>query len=248
MRWDALLHLTVSSLTGMRESRDELRSMNKKKPADKGTQSTTQRAYIALREAIITGAIAPGEKLKVETLKSTLETGASPVREALSLLTSDQLVERRDQRGFRVAVANKNQFEEILSLRCKLEDLALRASIETAGQEWEEQLVLSHHHMSKAYAEPLDVFEAHHRAFHMALLSACGSPILLRFCEQLYDLNIRYRYLVVKSEGYADRDVAGEHQAILDAAIKGDVEKASQQLTQHYSKTGSYLAELIEFT
>ena len=108
--------------------------------------------------------------------------------------------------------------------------------------------MLSHHHMTKAYSQPHDVFEQHHKAFHMALISACGSPILLRFCDQLYDLNIRYRYLAEKTEGYEKRDVAGEHQAILDAAINGDVEKASAQLTSHYSKTGSYLAELIEFT
>ena len=222
--------------------------MSKKNAMDTGTQSTTQRAYLALREAIITGEIAPGEKLKVETLKSTLETGASPLREALSLLTSNQLVERRDQRGFRVALASRKQFEEILSLRCKLEDLALRASVESGGREWEEQVVLSHHHMSKAYSEPLAVFEEYHKAFHMALIAACDSPILLRFCEQLYDLNIRYRYLALKNESYAKRDVAGEHQAILDAAIGGDVEIASTQLSAHYNKTGVYLAELIEFT
>jgi len=61
---------------------------------------------LTLRDAIITGEIAPGEKLKVESLKTTLSMGTSPVREALSLLTSDQLVERRDQRGFRAAQAN----------------------------------------------------------------------------------------------------------------------------------------------
>lgn len=222
--------------------------MSKKAPTDQGTQSTTQRAYLALREAIITGEIAPGEKLKVETLKSTLETGASPVREALSLLTSNQLVERRDQRGFRVALASRKQFEEILSLRCQLEDLALRASVEAGGREWEEQLVLSHHHMTKAYAEPPAVFEEYHRAFHMALLAACDSPILLRFCEQLYDLNIRYRYLALKNERYAKRDVAGEHKSILDAAISGDVENTSTELVAHYKKTGGYLAELIELS
>jgi len=222
--------------------------MNKNNGVETQNQSTTQRAYIALREAIITGEIAPGEKLKVETLKSTLDTGASPVREALSLLTSNQLVERRDQRGFRVALASRKQFEEVLSLRCKLEDLALRASIEAGEQEWEEQLVLSHHHMEKSQSESFSVFEERHKAFHMALLSACDSPILLRFCEQLYDLNVRYRYLAVKSDGYATRDVAGEHRAILDAAIAGDVELASSELISHYRNTGAFLAELIEST
>lgn len=222
--------------------------MSKKSVDETRNQSTTQRAYIALRDAIITGEIPPGEKLKVETLKATLDTGASPVREALSLLTSNQLVERRDQRGFRVALASRNQFEEILSLRCKLEDIALRTSVESGSPEWEEKLVLAHHHMEKSHAEPLGIFEERHKAYHMALLSGCVSPILLRFCEQLYDLNIRYRYLAIKSNGYAKRDVAGEHRAILDAAIKGDVELASSQLISHYRNTGAYLSELIELS
>jgi len=219
--------------------------MNKKNDSQTSTESTTQRAYFALREAIITGEIPPGEKLKVETLKNSLDTGASPVREALSLLTSDQLVERRDQRGFRVAIASKKQFKEILNLRCKLEDLALRSSVESGDQEWEETLVLSHHHMAKARTQSSADFESHHRAFHLALLAACDSPILLRFCEQLYDLNIRYRNLALKSEGYANRDVAGEHQKILDAAIERDVEAVSSELAAHYRKTGAYVAELI---
>lgn len=222
--------------------------MTKKNSSDTTTESTTQRTYFALREAIITGEIPPGEKLKVETLKTTLATGASPLREALSLLTSDQLVERRDQRGFRVAVVSRKQFDEILNLRCKIEDLALRSSVAAGGQDWEDTLVLSHHHMLKAQSESLTEFETRHRAFHMALLAACDSPILLRFCEQLYDLNIRYRYLAVKSEGYASRDIAGEHQDILDAAVKRDVEQSSSLLIAHYEKTGAYLSGLIELT
>ena len=88
--------------------------MDKPVKPQRSTQSSTQRAYHDLRNAIITGTIPPGERLKVETLKDTLSTGASPVREALSLLTSDQLVERIDQRGFRVARASREQFQEIL--------------------------------------------------------------------------------------------------------------------------------------
>ena len=83
--------------------------------------SITQRVYSDLRDLIVTGQVGPGEKLKVETLKARLDAGASPIREALSLLTSDHLVERLDQRGFRVAKANGSEFAEILKLRCALE-------------------------------------------------------------------------------------------------------------------------------
>ncbi len=208
-------------------------------------QSTTQRAYLALRDAILSGEIAPGERLKVETLKSTYATGASPVREALSLLTSDQLVERRDQRGFRVAQASKEQFEEILNLRCKLEDLALQTSLMKATKEWEDRLVLAHHHMSRAYNAPAKEFEEHHKAFHMALISACESPILLRFCDQLYSLNVRYRNFAGKSKGYAKRDVAEEHNEIFQAAVDRDTTRASELLASHYRITGNYLVDLL---
>lgn len=219
--------------------------MDKKVEPDTAATSTTQRAYTALRDAIITGEIAPGEKLKVESLKNTLSIGTSPVREALSLLTSDQLVERRDQRGFRVAQASEEQFEEILNLRCKLEDLALRASITQGDQVWEDNLVLAHHHMARAYEQPANVLEPHHKNFHMALIDACNSPILLRFCDQLYSLNIRYRNFASKSDGYAKRKVAAEHQDILTAAVNRDIEKASELLTSHYRTTGNYLVGLL---
>lgn len=219
--------------------------INKKDELTPAAQSTTQRAYLALRDAILSGEIAPGEKLKVETLKTTYSTGASPVREALSLLTSDQLVERRDQRGFRVAQASKDQFEEILNLRCKLEDLALRTSLERGSKEWENRLVLAHHHMCRVYQEPASVFEEQHKGFHMALISACDSPILLRFCDQLYSLNVRYRNLAGKTEGYEKRDVAEEHNDIFQAAIDRDADRASELLASHYRMTGNYLVDLL---
>lgn len=219
--------------------------MNKTVIENPSTQSSTQRAYFALRNDIIFGRISPGERLKIDTLKETLDTGASPVREALSLLTSDQLVDRIDQRGFRVAQTSREQFQEILDLRCNLEDLAVRDSLKHATPEWEDALVLSHHHMSRARRKDQETFEECHKAFHMALLAACHSPILLRFCSQLYDLNVRYRYLAGQSKGYARRDVDAEHQAILDAAVERDTDTVSARLMEHYRNTGAFLAEQI---
>ena len=168
------------------------------------------------------------------------------MREALSLLTSDQLVDRLDQRGFRVATTSRAQFQEILNLRCNLEDLALKDSLDHATEAWEDELVLAHHHMNKADRQDIDTFETLHKHFHMALLSACNSPILLRICGQLYDLNVRYRFLAGRSKSYARRDVEAEHQAILDAAVRRDVEAASASLLDHYRKTGAFLAEQID--
>jgi DNA-binding GntR family transcriptional regulator len=195
---------------------------------------------------ILTGALPAGQKLKIEQLRGMLNTGASPVREALSLLTSDMLVERIDQRGFRAAPASKENFEEILALRCTLEDLALRQSVANATPDWEERLVLTHHHMKRASGLDTKVFEEAHKAFHMALLANSKSPMLERFCAQLYDLNIRYRYLAAKSPTYQSRDVSAEHEDILDAAIQRDKDRASACLLSHYRLTGDYLSRELD--
>ncbi len=208
-------------------------------------RSATHRAYLALRKMIVTGTLKPGEKLKIDGLRKRLDTGASPIREALSLLTSDNLVERIDQRGFRTAEISKANFEEILLLRCQLEDLALRESIVNATDEWEELIVLAHHRMNRAKGKDPDLFEDLHKAFHMALLESAASPILLKFCSQLYDLNIRYRYLAGSALDYQRRDVGDEHTGILNAAVARDADTASERLLNHYRMTGAFLSGLL---
>ncbi|MEM7198016.1 MAG: GntR family transcriptional regulator, partial [Pseudomonadota bacterium] len=202
--------------------------------------------YMALRDMIVVGHLQPGEKLKISGLQKRLHTGASPIREALSLLTSDSLVERIDQRGFRAAPINLANFQEILVLRCTLDDIALRASINNRSDAWEEQVILSHHRMTRAKAQASDAFERLHRLFHMTLLANCDSPILLKFCTQLYDLNIRYRHLASRALHYKHRDVADEHAQIRDAVISGDADLASQNLLHHYRATGTFLGEALQ--
>lgn len=208
--------------------------------------SSTQRVYEDLRELLIYGDITPGERLKVDALKLRLGVGASPIREALSLLTSDQLVQRLDQRGFRAAPVNRGNFREILRLRCQLESSALQASIENGGADWEEQLVLAHYRLSVAERNDVARWEQQHKHFHMALIAACESPLLLRFCEQLYDLNIRYRMLAGKSMTYTARKVTDEHERILAAATSRNKKLANDLLIDHYNRTGEYLAEQLD--
>lgn len=205
--------------------------------------SATQRAYLALRRMILIGDLPPGEKLKIERLRSILDMGGSPIREALSLLVSDQLVERLDQRGFRTADISPANFTEILKLRCALEEMALRESIANGGEGWEEALVLAHHRMMREPRENVEEFEALHKTFHMALLNACQSPVLLKFCNQLYDLNIRYRYLAGRVLAYSKRDISKEHTDILNAAVDRDADRACTLLLAHYRNTGAFLEQ-----
>lgn len=203
--------------------------------------SATQKAYNELRRMLLTGEFLPGEKLKIDRLRTALDIGSSPIREALSLLTSDHLVERIDQRGFRASMASNENFLEILTLRCALEEMALRQSIANHSEAWEDSIVLAHHRMTREPRDNVEAFEAAHKHFHMMLLAGCNLPILVKFCSQLYDLNIRYRYLAGKSLNYRKRDIGAEHAGILDAAIRRDADLAAERLQSHYRLTGAFL-------
>ena len=127
-------------------------------------------------------------------------------------------------------------------LRCTLEDMALRVSIANADAAWEEQLVLRHYHMNKAKGPDVPTFEKAHKAFHMALIDNANLPMLEGYCAQLYDLNIRYRYLAAGGASYQKRSIESEHQGILDAALNRDSDRACDLLLNHYRRTGEYLS------
>lgn len=203
--------------------------------------SSTQRAYLAIRRMILVGELAPGEKLKIEKLRQILDMGGSPIREALTLLVSDLLVERLDQRGFRTSDVSPSNFAEILNLRCHLEEMALRESLANADHAWEDRLVISHHRMMREPRANVERFEELHKAFHMNLLNGCHSPVLLKFCNQLYDLNIRYRYLAGQALNYSARDIGREHSDIMNAAVDRNTDLACRLLLDHYRNTGAFL-------
>ncbi len=217
--------------------------------ASGGAESITSRAYARLRSDIMSGQLQPGRKLKIDELRKLYDVGTSPIREALSLLTSDKFVERIDQRGFRVATVSLSEFDELLKTRCWLEERALRESIANGASGWEEQVVLATYRLSRVPRSNADdhfvanaEWEERHKHFHMTLISASGSLILYKFCDQLYDQNIRYRQLS-GSTAFPARDVNAEHGAICDAVLARDADLAVNLLIEHYVNTGNFLRE-----
>ena len=220
--------------------------------AQAAPESLTSRIYARLRADILAGRLEPGRKLKIEELRKSYDVGASPIREALSHLASDHLVERLDQRGFRVTNVSGEEFDELRKTRCWLEERALRESIAHGGPDWEERIVLAAYRLSclpwsksdNQYVVNGD-WEILHKAFHIALISACGSAILLRFCDQLYDQNIRYRVLSNQA-AFHMRDSSAEHEAIKAATLARDADLAVERLLAHYARTGSYLTRRFD--
>jgi GntR family carbon starvation induced transcriptional regulator len=220
-------------------------------PADASVASLTSQIYGRLRNDILSGALAPGKKLPIEELKDIYGIGASAIREALSLLTSDALVERIDHRGFRVSPVSRAGFDELLKTRCWLEERALRESIRAGDVSWEEATVVANFHLTRVRRAQSsdrllssDEWEVRHRALHKALLAACQSTLLIRFCDHMYDLNIRYRR-IVGPDVDKTRDVDAEHAAITETVVARDEDRAVELLLTHYTRTGDYVRERL---
>ncbi len=210
-------------------------------------RSLSQQAYELLRGDILQGTYLPEEKLQIEAVSKKFEIGSVPVREALNRLSAEGLVERIKQRGFFVARLAIEDLEQLVATRIWAESKALTDSIAAATDEWEDELVLSFHRLSRvsrnmdAGSEDklLQDWNTRHNAFHMQLISRCGSVWLLDFCSLMMDQAVRYRNISMNiSTSSARREgAANEHQCILDAVLNKDAKLACDLLEQHYLAT-----------
>ena len=208
-------------------------------------RSLTSLAHSRIREMVLSGELPPGSRIQIDALRKTLEMGASPVREALSILSSEQLVVRHEQRGFRTPEISASDFSVLLDTRCQIEALAFADAIRHGGPDWEERIVLLRYRLNSLDRNGgATAWETAHRDFHSALVAACPSRYLLNFCEQLYDLAVRYRN-IASLVAYPSRKVDEEHSAIADAALARDVDRAVDLLIDHYGKTGEFLYQRL---
>ena len=200
--------------------------------------------YQRLRDDLLTGQLEPGRRLRMNELKDRYDVGHSPLREALNRLTASGLIDQIDGRGFHVSITSICELQELITTRCWLEEVALRQSIRNGDADWEERVLLTCHRLSKLSRstgeEPFrssPEWDNGHREFHRALISACGSRILIDYCEQLHERTFRYRNLAAEV-AHKTRPQKDEHQAIRDATLDRDSDLAVELLTAHYRKTG----------
>lgn len=211
-----------------------------------GIRSQARGAYLQLRSRIIQGDLAPMEKLKIARLATEMAISSSAVREALSRLASDRLVEARDQQGFRVAAISLDELEDLTATRIDIEAIALTRSIALGDRHWEAQVRAAHAAISAHTGNPRTPEGwALHEDFHDALLAACGNRSLLRVRDSLYELTERYRNIGIR---YAiqPRPVADEHNRIVEAVLARDTDRAVAALACHLRKTAELVRDAIE--
>ena len=188
-----------------------------------------------LREAIITGDLGPGERLRVSTLGERWSVSPTPLREAFQRLAVEGLLELTPQHGARVAPVSIEEALEVHELRSVLEPLALRTSIEEADDEWRAEVeeTFSRLTVELATFDPdRGAVENAHRVFHLALLSNCTSTWLSRIIDLLMTHVIRY-WTLSSAPRRNIEEVIEEHRRLKDLCLSGDIDGAVDELTTH---------------
>lgn len=192
-----------------------------------------------LRSAILSGELAPGDRLVVATLAERWQVSPTPLREAFQRLAADGLVELTSQRGARVSPVSMKEMLEIYELREMLEPLALERSLVRADDGWRRLVGETYQHLIEALrAEHTDMVELedHHRVFHQALLSRCDSEWLLRVISWLSEHSVRYRLLSLAPRG-GPEEVVAEHERLFEACTNGNADRAINHLRHHLRLT-----------
>jgi DNA-binding GntR family transcriptional regulator len=183
---------------------------------------------VAMREAILTGVLPPGMRLRQEKIADLFGTSRIPVREALRALEYEGLVTSATYRGFTVTQLDADDIEEVYDLRIVLEGHAVRLAVPLMTDD--DLRALETLYAAMVDAESGDAKLAARERFYIKLYSMTGRP-------RLVGLIARLRQEIARSLRWPTLQHAPEHhEHFLEAIRAGDAERAASQLASHYRR------------
>lgn len=207
------------------------------RPSRPVVQRASVRGQIldALRAALVSGELEPGEVYSAPVLGERFGVSATPVREAMQQLALEGAVEVVPNRGFRVVRRGARELAELAEIRALIEvPVVLRLAGTLPAERWADLRPLAEATVSAATAGNRATYADADRAFHRALLVSAGNEQLVRVAE---DLHRRSQWpLVDGPRAVARPDLAADaaqHIALLDALAAGDTDRACALLTAH---------------
>ncbi|MGW8377117.1 GntR family transcriptional regulator [Streptomyces sp. ODS28] len=189
----------------------------------------------ALREALLSGELAPGEVHSAPALAERFGVSPTPVREAMQQLASEGAVETVPNRGFRVAEFSARDLAELSEIRMLLEiPTVLRAAHSAPRERWEELRPLAEETLTAATGGDRVAYAAADRAFHRAVLEVTGNRRLVEIVDDVQRRVQRRPAPVPGSRSAAALlGEASEHVALLDALTSRDVVTAERLMRDH---------------
>jgi DNA-binding GntR family transcriptional regulator len=206
--------------------------------------SLAARAYETLLTAIVTGSLAPGERIRDADLAEQLQTSRMPVREALKRLEAEGLVETVPNRETRVAPVRAERAAQAFPVIAALHALAARLGVPalTAGDDDRMRSLDRERARALKRGDVIAAIELDD-AFHGVLLEAAGNDELIRALERLMP-QIR-RLDALHFTELTRGDAAADHAGILEACARRDADEAARLVEANFLRLGAQMEAIL---
>jgi DNA-binding GntR family transcriptional regulator len=200
--------------------------------------SLADRAYVQLREEIITAALAPGTLLREEQLTGRLGLGRTPVREAIQHLRREGYVTILPRRGTLVSEISITDLAAIYEVRTRLESWGARLAAERAGAADRQEAELLVAALGSVDADDYEELLRTDRRIHRFVYRCAKNPFLAETLDHYHNLSLRILHVAMRRYPALTPqldDVVHDQRALLEAIGRGDGETAERVAASHIS-------------
>jgi DNA-binding GntR family transcriptional regulator len=199
----------------------------------------------AIEEEIAMGRLSPGSRVDEQALAARFGVSKTPIREALIQLASSGLVDVRRRKGATVSVLQPQRLFEMFDVMAELEATCARRAARRMLPEHETALkkALEACRRAAAAGDP-DAYFHENEGFHRAIYLASQNEFLAEQALALHRRLRPYRRLQLRVRDRMGNSLA-EHEAIVEAMLKGDGELAAERLRGHVTVQGERFGDLV---
>jgi DNA-binding GntR family transcriptional regulator len=195
-------------------------------------RSQGERAYLLIRDRIITLKLAPGSVIEEARLRAELELGRTPIREALQRLAHENLVSFVPHRGTFVTDINLTDLRRLTEIRVVMEPYAARLATERAGEADRTAIAdLVNQLDTVAEKDVQALMQLDHR-IHRQVYQATHNPFLQAMLEEMLNLSLRIWFLGLQ-RGVALKEAVEEHRRLLTGVRSRNSAMAEQAMQEH---------------
>jgi DNA-binding GntR family transcriptional regulator len=205
----------------------------------------TDRLREAIEEEITTGKLLPGSRLDEAELAKRFNVSRTPIREALSLLLGEGLIETRPRRGVVVTRVTPQRLIEMFEVMAELEVMCAQLAARRMSEDELAAIESAHAACEGAVAaRDADAYFYANERFHYAIYTASHNSFLFEQAASLQRKLRPYRRLQLRVRNRIQRSFE-EHQAIVDALREGDAERLLTSVRNHVLVQGERFADLV---
>lgn len=197
--------------------------------------SATERAYDQIKEAILSGRLAPGSQIKEKEVAEMCGVSRTPVRDALRLLTAEMFIARTESQRSFVSEWSDSHLAELYTLRAMLEGYAAERATHNMTAEIVASLRQANREIIDAINLPkpdIATFLKNNATFHHLIIDTAGSDLLTSMMERLMLAPLMHRTAAQYSLDGLQRSAA-EHTEIIEAFENRDPDWAKSIMGAH---------------